>query len=165
MGAYVLSGDFPDKDLVQRCRDGEEEAFSELYRRYRCRVLSAAYRILRDVQEAQDATQEIFLKVHRALPGWDPERSRLSTWLYRLASNHAVDRWRSQSRRRKTFSADQREFAMCWPLCAASRVETPTMCSNGRRPRAGFNIAWAYCRNRRGGYSSFATGTECGCTR
>ena len=125
MGAYVLAGDFPDEDLVRRCRDGEEDAFSELYRRYRCRVLSAAYRILRDPQEAQDAAQEIFLKVHRALPGWEPGRSRLSTWLYRLASNHAVDRWRVQSRRRKTFSAGQREFAMCLPLCAASRVETP----------------------------------------
>jgi RNA polymerase sigma-70 factor (ECF subfamily) len=125
VGAYVLAGDFPDEDLVQRCRDGEEDAFSELYRRYRCRVLSAAYRILRDPQEAQDATQEIFLKVHRALPGWEPGRSRLSTWLYRLASNHAVDRWRVQSRRRQIFPAGQRGFAVHLPLRVAGRVETP----------------------------------------
>lgn len=125
MGAYVLTGEFQDEDLVRRCRDGEEDAFSELYRRYRCRVLSAAYRILRDPQDAQDATQEIFLKVHRALLRWEPGRSRLSTWLYRLASNHAVDRWRVQSRRRYTFAAGEREFTAHSPLWAAGRVETP----------------------------------------
>ena len=125
MGAYAIAGHLPDEDLVRRCRDGEEDAFSELYCRYRHPVLSTAYRILRDAQEAQDATQEIFLKVHRALPGWEPGRSRLSTWLYRLASNHAVDCWRVQSRRRRSAldGGQAIESSLC--LGVPVRMETP----------------------------------------
>ena len=89
----------PDEDLVGRCREGEEEAFSWLYERYRQRVLRTACRILRDPDEAQDAAQEIFFKVHRALTEWDPGKGSLSTWLFRLASNHAVDRFRMMRRR------------------------------------------------------------------
>jgi RNA polymerase sigma-70 factor (ECF subfamily) len=100
MASYVLANSPPDEDLVRRWRGGEEEAFSLLYHRYRQPVLSTAYRIIRNPEEAQDATQEIFLKVYHALPGWDPGKSRLSTWLYRLAANHSIDRWRVQHRRR-----------------------------------------------------------------
>jgi len=88
-----------DEDLVQRSRDGEEEAFSQLYARYRPKVFSTAYRIMRNSEDAQDATQEIFLKLYRALPTWDPDKSSLSTWLFRLATNHAIDCWRSKKRR------------------------------------------------------------------
>ncbi len=89
----------PDEDLVRRCRRGEEDAFSQLYQRYRRPVLSTAYRIIRNQEDAQEATQEIFLKVYRSLADWNPERSKLSTWLYRLAANHAIDRWRAERRR------------------------------------------------------------------
>ncbi len=89
----------PDEDLVLRWRRGEEDAFSQLYRRYRKPVMSTAYRIIGNSADAQDATQEIFVKVYRSLTLWDPAKSRLSTWLFRLASNHAIDRWRIQRRR------------------------------------------------------------------
>jgi RNA polymerase sigma factor (sigma-70 family) len=89
----------PDEDLVFRFRAGEENAFSQLYDRYRRRVLATAYRIMRDPEDAQDAAQEIFLKVYRRLPEWKSEKSNLSTWLYRLAANHAIDMWRMKRRR------------------------------------------------------------------
>ena len=99
MGSYALVDTLPDEDLVRRCRSGEEDAFSQLYRRYRKPVLCTAYRIIRNAEDAQEATQEIFLKVYRSLAEWNPNKSKLSTWLYRLAANHAIDRWRTQQRR------------------------------------------------------------------
>jgi len=96
-----------DEDLVHRCRTGEPDAFSELYGRYRRRVLSTAYRIIRNPEDAQDATQEIFLKIYRSISEWDPQRSRLSTWLYRLAANHAIDCWRVRHRRLRSEVAEE----------------------------------------------------------
>jgi RNA polymerase sigma-70 factor (ECF subfamily) len=100
MGAYSIASGIPDEDLVRRYCRGEEDAFSQLYHRYRPRVMSTTYRILRNRQEAQDATQEVFLKIHLSLSDWNSDKSALSTWLYRLAANHAIDCWRAQRRRR-----------------------------------------------------------------
>jgi RNA polymerase sigma-70 factor, ECF subfamily len=94
-----LLDDPPDEDLVRRFRSGEEDAFTHLYDRYRHRVMRTALRIIRNSDDAQDATQEIFLKLYRALPHWDSSRARLSTWLYRVAENHAIDTWRMRRRR------------------------------------------------------------------
>jgi len=99
MATYSIAGFVNDEDLVQRWCDGEEEAFSQLYSRYRRRVFCTAYRIIGDPEDARDATQEIFMKMSRALPGWDPDKASLSTWLFRLAANHAIDCWRSKKRR------------------------------------------------------------------
>jgi len=99
MASFAIAGLLNDEDLVRRWRDGEEEAFSQIYARYRHRVFSTAYRIMRDPEDARDATQEIFLKVYRSLRNWDPDRASLSTWLFRLASNHSIDCWRSRRRR------------------------------------------------------------------
>jgi RNA polymerase sigma-70 factor (ECF subfamily) len=99
MGSCAIAGLRNDEDLVRRWRDGEEEAFSQIYTRYRRRVFSTAYRIMRDAEDARDATQEIFLKVYRSLHDWDPDRASLSTWVFRLAANHSIDCWRSRRRR------------------------------------------------------------------
>jgi RNA polymerase sigma-70 factor (ECF subfamily) len=88
----------PDEDLVARFRQGEIEAFAQLHARYRRRILRTAYRITRNTEDAQDATQEIFLKLYRSLHSWDGRRAQLSTWIYRMAANHAIDAWRSRRR-------------------------------------------------------------------
>jgi RNA polymerase sigma-70 factor (ECF subfamily) len=94
-----MNSSLSDEDLVKSTLGGEENAFSQLYDRYRRPVFSTAYRIIQDAEEARDATQEIFVKLHRSLRGWNPRRAKFSTWLYRLASNHAIDCWRSRYRR------------------------------------------------------------------
>jgi RNA polymerase sigma-70 factor, ECF subfamily len=99
MNRSIANTMVPDEDLVFRFRAGEEDAFSQLYARYRRRVFATAYRIMRNPEDAQDAAQEIFLKIYRRLPEWNSDRSSLSTWLYRLAANHAIDMWRVRSRR------------------------------------------------------------------
>ena len=88
-----------DEDLVLQTLAGEEAAFSLLYHRYRQRIYSTVYRIIQDSGEAQDATQEIFVKMYRSLPDWNVRRAKFSTWLYRLAANHAIDCWRVRRRR------------------------------------------------------------------
>jgi RNA polymerase sigma-70 factor (ECF subfamily) len=88
-----------DEDLVRGTLNGDEDAFSGLYDRYRQPVFSTAYRIIQNFEEAQDATQEIFVKLYRSLGTYDAKQSKFSTWLYRLATNHAIDYWRVRRRR------------------------------------------------------------------
>ena len=102
-----------DDDLVANILGGDEDAFSQLYDRYRSRIYSTAYRFIQDSGEAQDATQEIFLKIFRSLPEWNPRKAKFSTWVYRLAANHAIDCWRSRKRRHESLpsdSSDDEEF-------------------------------------------------------
>ena len=88
-----------DECLVKVVLDGDDSAFTQLYERYRLLVCSVAGRIVRDFEEAQDATQEIFIKVYRSLHRWDVKKSKLSTWIYRLAVNHSIDCYRAHLRR------------------------------------------------------------------
>jgi len=96
-----------DEDLVKRSLNGEEDSFSELYDRYRQRIYSTVYRIIQDPAEAQDATQEVFIKLYRSMSDWNPAKARFSTWLYRMAANHAIDCWRSRRRRREAQPAQE----------------------------------------------------------
>ena len=95
-----------DEDLVSKIVGGEEEAFSQLYDRYRQRVYATVYRVIQDAAEAQDATQEVFIKIYRSISDWDAKKAKFSTWLYRLAANHAIDCWRIRRRRHETQPAE-----------------------------------------------------------
>jgi len=89
----------PDEELVERSLRGEEDAFQRLYERYRQSVYAAVYRIVLDPEEAQDATQEIFIAIYRSLAIWSPQRGRFLPWVFRVATNRAIDRWRIRRRR------------------------------------------------------------------
>lgn len=88
-----------DRQLVERSLMGEEEAFRGLYERYRRPVYGAVRRILADPEEARDATQETFLVVYRSLALWNPEKAEFASWVRRVATNRAIDHWRSRRRR------------------------------------------------------------------
>jgi RNA polymerase sigma factor (sigma-70 family) len=88
-----------DECLVEIILDGDEDAFTQLYKRYRSKVYSIAFRIIHDPGEAEDAAQEIFVKLYRSLPQWNAKKSKLSTWIYRLSVNHSIDCCRVCSRR------------------------------------------------------------------
>ena len=85
-----------DENLVENALKGDENAFSEIYERFRRLIYSTAYRFIQNAEEARDATQEIFIKLFRSLPNWDSDKSKLSIWIYRIAVNHATDCWRSR---------------------------------------------------------------------
>jgi RNA polymerase sigma-70 factor (ECF subfamily) len=98
-GVDAMASSISDEELVSRALGGEEDAFSHLYDRYRGPVYSTACRIIQNSEEALDATQEVFIKLYRSLKSWNPRRAKFSTWLYRLACNHAIDYWRARHRR------------------------------------------------------------------
>jgi len=75
-----------DRDLVSRAQRGEESAFEELVYRYDRKVLSMAFSFSRDADDAKDIYQEVFLRVHKALPRFE-FGSEFSTWLYRIVMN------------------------------------------------------------------------------
>ena len=89
----------PDLPLVARWRAGDLRAFSELVRRHQRKVFGMLSRMLGDRDDAEDATQETFLNLHRHGHRFRSE-SRFSTFVYRVAVNAALNRKRSQGRRR-----------------------------------------------------------------
>ena len=86
-----------DADLIARFRRGDPRAFEILLDRYLDRVVGVAARLLRDRHEALDVAQEVFLLLHKALPGWRDE-GLLFSWLYRATLNVASHRLRSRRR-------------------------------------------------------------------
>ncbi|REJ75000.1 MAG: hypothetical protein DWQ36_00260 [Acidobacteria bacterium] len=84
-----------DEELVQAILDGDEESFRDLVLRYQNRVVNYLNRMLRDLDEAQELAQEVFVRVYRALDRFDPSY-RFSTWLFRVAQNAAIDRIRKR---------------------------------------------------------------------
>jgi len=79
-----------DELLVQRALAGERDAFEALVRRHQRALVSHLYRITGQRDAALDLAQEVFLKVYVSLASYDP-RFRFTTWLYRIASNCAID--------------------------------------------------------------------------
>jgi RNA polymerase sigma-70 factor (ECF subfamily) len=79
-----------DEALARQAAAGGRDAFEELVRRHRGRVYALALRICRNGDDAEDALQETFIAAYRALPRFD-SRARVSTWLYRIATNKCYD--------------------------------------------------------------------------
>ena len=79
-----------ERGLLEKARLGDEEAFLALYRSHSPRVFRLLWAMLRDRHQAEDGTQEVFVKVHGRLGAFRAE-SRFSTWLYRIAVNTAID--------------------------------------------------------------------------
>lgn len=81
--------------LASRAQAGDRAAFDELVSATAKRVYATVYRLVGSVEEARDLTQETFLRVFRNLGTWKPER-RFAPWLYRIATNVALDHLRSR---------------------------------------------------------------------
>ncbi|MCX7037168.1 MAG: RNA polymerase sigma factor RpoE [Proteobacteria bacterium] len=86
-----------DQDLVERVQGGDKRAFDLLVRKYQHRVVKLVMRYLRDPADAEDVTQEAFIKAYRALPQFRGE-SAFYTWLYRIAINTAKNAAVARSR-------------------------------------------------------------------
>lgn len=84
-----------DRELVDRAREGDRVSFGVLIRRHQPRIYRLAVHMLRDRADAEDITQETFIRAFRALSGFDG-RSEAYTWLYRIAVNLSLNRIRSR---------------------------------------------------------------------
>ena len=89
-----------DEDLavIERASNGDGDAFETLIRKHQASVFTLAYRMLGNRAEAEEMAQEIFFKAFRALKRFE-RRSRFSTWLYSIATNHCLNQLESRRRR------------------------------------------------------------------
>ncbi|MSR07085.1 MAG: sigma-70 family RNA polymerase sigma factor [Gemmatimonadetes bacterium] len=82
-----------DQEVVLRAREGHEDAFRELIRRYERPVFSLIYRMVRDRELAEDLSQETFVKVLNAIESYRPEY-KFSSWIFKIANNASIDHLR-----------------------------------------------------------------------
>jgi RNA polymerase sigma-70 factor (ECF subfamily) len=90
-----------DKNLIEKALSGDEKAYESLLNKYRNLVFSIMYKMVRNPQEAEDLTQEAFMKAFNSLESFNEEYA-FSTWLMKIASNNCIDYLRK--RKLKTYS-------------------------------------------------------------
>ena len=106
----MVSESISDADCVRRIiQRGETDAFEILVRRHEKTIFNLVYRMLGDYDDAAEVSQEVFLSAYRAIGQFRGD-ANFSTWLYRIALNHATTRRRSMSsRQQKTVPIDDME--------------------------------------------------------
>jgi RNA polymerase sigma-70 factor (ECF subfamily) len=87
----------PDVRLMLQVRDDVQGAFEVLVTRYQHRLLGVLVHLVGRVEEAEDLTQEVFLRIYRARKGYKP-RAKFSTWLFTIANNLALNHLRGKGR-------------------------------------------------------------------
>jgi RNA polymerase sigma factor (sigma-70 family) len=98
-----------DAVLIEKVKSGNEHAFRLLVEKYRMYVFHTVFAILRNQQDAEDAAQEVFLKIYASLPQY--ENQGFKTWMTRIAVNHAIDIKRKKTRRQEELVTEfQPEF-------------------------------------------------------
>lgn len=105
MTTIPTTPDDTDLELVRRVQAGDQTAFNLLVLKYQHRVLKLVGRFVNDAAEAEDVSQEAFLKAYRALASFRGD-SAFYTWLYRIAINTAKNALVSQRRRPVDFNLD-----------------------------------------------------------
>jgi RNA polymerase sigma-70 factor, ECF subfamily len=95
-----------ERELVERCRRGDEGAFQELVDRYKDLVFALIARTVQDRSRAEDLAQDVFLRIHRGLPYYRGE-ARLSTWIYRIVANLCLQAHTRPKGARETVSLDE----------------------------------------------------------
>lgn len=98
--------ELPDKELLSRHAQGDEQAFAVLVRRHRERLWAVAIRMMHDPEEASDALQDAFLSAFRAADRFRGE-SQVTTWLHRIVVNACHDRLRRRKVRPATPTEDE----------------------------------------------------------
>ena len=88
----------PDHGLLRQAQRGNEHAFTVIVRSYETPVFNYVLRMVSDRGLAEDLTQDIFLRVYQALPGFSL-RCRFTTWLFQVAKNRVLDELRARERR------------------------------------------------------------------
>src|SRR5215510_8273871 len=86
-----------DAALMMRVKQGERSAFCSLVDKYKQPVMNLAYRMLRDITEAEDLAQNVFLQVHKSAARYEVS-ARFSTWLFTITRNLCLNEIRRRSR-------------------------------------------------------------------
>ena len=91
--------------LIQRCLGGDQTAWEEIVRQHRRKVFNIAYKFTGRHDEAEDLTQDIFLKIFKSLHTFD-RRANFQTWLVSVSRNLCIDHYRSVRKERETIDRD-----------------------------------------------------------
>jgi RNA polymerase sigma-70 factor (ECF subfamily) len=91
-----MAVDAAEVQLIERARDGDEDAFRQLMESYQRRTYWIAYNMLHNYELAQDISQEAFIRVYRSLARFDVKK-KFYTWLYQIVTNLCIDYLRKKS--------------------------------------------------------------------
>jgi RNA polymerase sigma-70 factor (ECF subfamily) len=91
--------------LIRRCLAGDQLAWEAIVRQYRRKVFNVAYKFVGKHDEAEDLTQDIFLKIFKSLDTFD-RRANFQTWLISVSRNLCIDHYRSVRKERETIDRD-----------------------------------------------------------
>ena len=89
-----------DAELVRRCLAGEHGSWETIVRQHHQRLYNLAYRFTGRFDEAEDLTQEIFMKIYKTLSTYRPGSGALITWMVRVGRNHVIDHYRKRKTER-----------------------------------------------------------------
>lgn len=92
--------------LVRRCLAGDNSAWEEIVRLHNRRIYNLCYRFTNSAEDAQDLTQDVFIRVYRTLSSYEVEKGAFTTWLTTLTRNLLVDHFRRSKQDRVTDSID-----------------------------------------------------------
>jgi len=106
--------------LIARCLAGDQSAWEEIVRTYRRKVFNVAYKFVGRHDEAEDLTQDVFIKIFKALHTFD-RRANFQTWLISISRNLCIDHYRSVRKERATMARD----VDASELSPVSRERTP----------------------------------------
>lgn len=116
-----------DHELIEKIQTGDATAFQELFERYNKLILNVCYRLIGNKDEAEDVTQDVFLKIFRSARHFK-QRSRVSTWIYRIAINCSLNQLRRKKYQRwlsldfQTESPEPAGFEPCSDDCPERAV-------------------------------------------
>src|ERR1700682_1271705 len=91
--------------LIRRCLNGDQLAWEAIVRQYRRKVFNVAYKFVGKHDEAEDLTQDVFLKIFKSLDTFD-RRANFQTWLISVSRNLCIDHYRSVRKERETIDPD-----------------------------------------------------------
>jgi RNA polymerase sigma-70 factor (ECF subfamily) len=106
---YIMSPDQPPTlapdEIIERCLRGDQAAWEAIVRGYRRKVFNIAYKFVGRHDQAEDLTQDVFLKLYKSLDTFD-RRANFQTWLISVSRNLCIDHYRSVRKERETINRD-----------------------------------------------------------
>jgi RNA polymerase sigma-70 factor, ECF subfamily len=122
----VMSADAPSQhasdEMIERCLNGDQAAWESIVRLYRRKVFNVAYKFVGRHDQAEDLTQDVFLKLYKSLDTFD-RRANFQTWLISVSRNLCIDHYRAVRKERETINrdVDPADYA---PTAPDARVDT-----------------------------------------
>ena len=130
--------------VVRRCMDGDSGAWAELVRTHHRRVYGLCYRFTGNPADAEDLTQDVFLKIYSNLASFDMGRGSLQVWITTMTRNLLVDNFRRTRNQRATGSLDE-GWDVTDELRPVDRLESASLRRTSPRPRRNWQ---RWCRTR-----------------